>query len=309
MTIGPRPADVGGIVSTEPTIEGVELPGVATSGIMQWDMGDVINNISGDDYVETIEELTEETETMAETLVQDAAKVPDMTNQQVLDYVDTYVSYTVKSEWLEKLKKAYEEAKAKEQSKANRLLTAATVAATGIGGMELAQGLAEQKADKSAEQSMNAYIATMRCEYGKGKSVKAGSEPIELPGGNNENLMKYRNEYFALAADLKTRKEALGMKPGIESEEILDKSQLGLYDDESTGITDGAYASLYRANMLNSEKDKQEIEDAKKTSKNRVVGGGVAAGAGVVGGVVGDALINGTFKKTTTNDDVEEEEE
>ena len=188
---------------------------------------------------------------------------------------------------------SYKSAHDKEQSKENRTLTALTTAATGIGGMQLAQGLAEQKADKSAEQSMNAYIATMRCEYGKGKSVKAGSEPIELPGGNNDNLMKYRNEYFALAADLKTRKEALGMKPGIESEEILDKSQLGLYDDESTGITDGAYASLYRANMLNSEKDKQEIEDAKKTSKNRVVGGGVALGAGAVIGVVGNSLING----------------
>ena len=177
--------------------------------------------------------------------------------------------------------------------RSNRLLTAATTAATGIGGMELAQGLAEQKADKAAEQDMSAYIATMRCTYGNGKQVKAGNEEIELPGGNDATMMKLRAEYITLANDLKERKAALDMKPGIESEEILDKADLGLYDDENIGITDGAYASLYRAQMLNSEKDQQQIDEAKKTSKTRVIAGGVAAGVGVVGGLVGDSLING----------------
>ena len=133
----------------------------------------------------------------------------------------------------------------------------------------------------------------MRCKYGNNKQVKAGAEEIELPGGNDSEMMKLRTEYFSLAADLKERKEALGMKPGIESEVIMDKSQTGLYDDENTGITDSSYSSLYRAEMLNSEKDKTQIEDDKSTSKKRVVGGGVAASAGVVGGVVGDSLING----------------
>lgn len=196
-------------------------------------------------------------------------------------------------------KQAYDSAKATEQSKANRLLTAASSVATGIGGKELAQGLAEQKADRAAEQSMSAYIATMRCSYGNGKQVKAGMEEIELPGGNDGNIMKYRAEYVALAADLKERKTALGLKPGIESEEILDKSQMGLYDDENIGISDGAYASLYRAQMLGSEKDQQQIDDAKQTSKNRVIGGAVAAGVGVVGGIIGDELINQSLSSST----------
>jgi len=167
------------------------------------------------------------------------------------------------------------------------------MAATGIGGMELAQGLAEQKADKDAEQSMSAYIATMRCKYGNGKQVKAGQTEIELPGGNDANIMKYRNEYIALATDLKTRKNAMGLAAGIESEEILDKAQMNLYSQENLGITDGAYSSLYRAQMYDSENDKAQIADAKQTSKNRVIGGAVAAGVGVVGGIVGDQLING----------------
>lgn len=193
---------------------------------------------------------------------------------------------------LKDAKKKYEDAKTNEQSTANRTLTAVTTAATGIGGMELAQGLSEQKADKDAEQDMAAYLATFRCEYGNGKSVKGGTTEIELPGGNDSEMMKLRNEYFALAASLKERKEALGMKPGIESEVILDKAQMGLYDDENVGITDGAYASLYRAAMGN-EKDQAKLQEMKDTSKKRVVDGAIAVGAGVAVGIVGNSLING----------------
>ena len=141
---------------------------------------------------------------------------------------------------------AYKNAKENEQSTANKTLTALTTAATGIGGMELAMGLSEQKADKNADADMDAYIQTFRCTYADGKQVKAGPEEIELPGGNIPELMKLRTEYVALANDLKERKTALGMKPGIESEEILDKATMGLYDDENVGITGGAYASDVR---------------------------------------------------------------
>lgn len=194
---------------------------------------------------------------------------------------------------------AVDDSDASSQSKANRLLTSASSVATGIGGMELAQGLAEQKADKAADADMSAYISTMRCSYGSGKSVKAGTEEIELPGGNSANLMQYRSEYVALASDLKERKNALDMTPGIESEEILDKSQMGLYDDENVGITGGRYASLYRAQMLGSESDQAQLDEAKQTSKTRVIGGAVAAGVGVVGGIVGDELINQSLSSST----------
>ncbi len=193
----------------------------------------------------------------------------------------------------EELQKAYEEAKKREQSLANRTLAAATVAATGIGGMQLAQGLAEQRADREAVTDMTAYIETMRCSYGDGKSVKFGTVPVELPGGNDEKLMQLRSEYFALAASLKERKEALGMKPGIESEIIMDKAQIGLYDQENTGINAGVYSSLYRATALNSENDQAQINTAQDTSSNRVNYGGTAVGIGPIGGFVGNNIING----------------
>jgi hypothetical protein len=185
-----------------------------------------------------------------------------------------------------------DKAKETEQSLANRMLGGLTTAATGIGGMQLAQGLAEKSADSAADKDMDAYMATMKCTYGDGKSVPFSVEPVELPGGNNADLMKYRAEYVALAADLKERKTALDMTPGIEAEEIIDKATAGLYDDENTGITGGAYASRYRAAVGN-EKDEKGLKSDKKEAKTRMIAGGVVAGVGVVGGIIGNSIING----------------
>ena len=202
----------------------------------------------------------------------------------------------------DELRQNYEDLKANEQSTANKTLTALTTAATGIGGMELAMGLSQQKADKEANANMAAYLESFTCSYGEGKRVKAGPEEIELPGGNDAEMMKLRAEYIALAADLKERKTALAMKPGIESEEILDKATMGLYDDENVGITGGNYASLYRAKMLGSEEDQAKIDADKKSAKNRVIGGAVAVGAGVIGGAIGNAIINKDAPKDTSQE-------
>jgi hypothetical protein len=198
-----------------------------------------------------------------------------------------------KAKDLETKQSAYDAAKEKEQSSANRILTAATTAVTGIGAMQALQGLSEQKADKDADAYMAEYIATMRCSYGNVSRIDVGNKPIELPGGNNKALMNYRDEYFALAESLKERKEALGLMPGIESEVILDKANMGLYDQENTGITSGNYASLYRAKMLNNKTDKTKIEEDATKSANRMKYGAIAAGVGVVGGLVGNSAING----------------
>ena len=68
---------------------------------------------------------------------------------------------------------------------------------------------------------------------------------------------------------------------------------MGLYDDENTGITGGAYSSLYRAMALNSAEDQSKIDADKEKSEKRMKIGGTVAGIGVVGGIVGNSLING----------------
>ena len=191
------------------------------------------------------------------------------------------------------LEKRVSELREKEQSLENRTLTAGTMALTGIGGMELAQGLAEQRADKDAEMDMTAYMETFRCEYENGKNVKGGTSEIQLP---SDNLFDLYQEYVTLAADLKERKEALGLKPGIESEVILDKANTSLYDDENTGITNGTYASLYRAKMGN-EADQAKLTDEQTKSENRVKTGAITAGAGTIVGGVGNAIVNKDAQK------------
>ena len=177
-----------------------------------------------------------------------------------------------------------------EQSTANKLLGGASIAATGIGGMQLASAIAENRADDAAERDMAAYLATFRCDYGQGRNIMGGETDVQLPGGNN--LIELKQQFIELAADLKTRKDALEMTPGIESEVILDSATMGLYDDESLGITDGAYTSLSRALSDPDGADAAEWAQQRSDTKSQLTTGAVMAGVGIVGGVVGNLLIN-----------------
>lgn len=184
----------------------------------------------------------------------------------------------------------YKKAKDTEQSLANRTLTAASTAATGVGLMTAASAKAEQKADEDAEQDMSAYLATFRCEYGRGQSTKAGNEEITLPGGNE--LLTYYSEYKSLADNLKNTKKALGMRKGIESEVVYDKAESSLYKYSSVGKTDGAYTSLSRALTDSDGADAAEWNAQKDKTAKKLKGGAIAAGAGVAGGVTGNAVMN-----------------
>ena len=177
-----------------------------------------------------------------------------------------------------------------EQSTANKLLGGASIAATGIGGMQLASAIAENRADDAAERDMAAYLATFRCDYGQGRNIMGGETDVQLPGGNN--LIELKQQFMELATDLKTRKDALEMTPGIESEVILDSATMGLYDDESLGITDGAYTSLSRALSDPDGADAAEWAQQRSDTKSQLTTGAVMAGVGIVGGVVGNLLIN-----------------
>lgn len=190
--------------------------------------------------------------------------------------------------------------KAKEQSTANKLLGGAAIGAMGIGGMQLASAAAEQKADAAAEADMAAYIATFKCDYGQGMNIKGGEANITLPGANV--LLPLYNEYTTLAADLKTRKEALEMAPGIESEVILDAATSGLYDNESIGI-DGAYTSLSRALMDENSADAAAWAAQKSETASQLKTGAIVAGAGALVGIVGNVLINEVADKRKESSD------
>lgn len=202
---------------------------------------------------------------------------------------------------IDALQEKADEAKKREQSTANKLLGGAAIGATGIGMQNLLEGKAEQSADEDAERAMKAYLETFTCDYGQGRNIKGGQMEIELPGATQ--LFEQVNEYKVLAADLKARKEALGLRAGIESEVILDKAETGLYDDAGVGITGGAYTSLSRALQDPTGKDAADLAQQKSDASSKVKTGAITAGAGAIGGAVGNLIINRDKDDANKKDD------
>ena len=189
------------------------------------------------------------------------------------------------------LEQRYNDARARERSLPNRILSSAAIGATGIGGMMALSVLSEKNADENAERDMRAYINTFRCEYADGKSVRGGETNVDLPGGNE--LIEMYKKYATLAKDLKERKESLGIKPGIESEVVVDKASTGLYDNAAVGVVGGGYASIARAIMNPDGEDAKKWNLQLSNTVNKLETGGTVAGAGAVGGFVGNMMING----------------
>lgn len=188
----------------------------------------------------------------------------------------------------------YDLARENEQSLENRMLAATTMGTMGLGGKALAQSMAEQVVDADAERDMAAYLASFRCDYGMGRNIKGGDKNVELPGGSV--LIPMYSEYVALANDLKLRKEQLGLKAGIESEPILDSATTGLYDDVSTGITSGTYASLARAMLDPTGADAKMWAEQKEKTQQNLVAGGAAVGVGAVVGIAGNIAHTNAYK-------------
>ena len=203
---------------------------------------------------------------------------------------------------IEELRDNAEAMRAKEQSTANRLLGAAGIVTTGIGAMQTASAMAEQNADADAERTMRAYLATFHCNYGAGKSVQGGQSNIDLPGGNE--LIGLYSEYVNLANDLKVRKNALNIRPGIESEPILDAATSGLYDDVAIGKTSGAYTSLARALMDPNGADAAAWAQQKSDTADKKKAGMITAGIGAAGSLTANLAINSGKNKQNKIDEI-----
>ncbi len=190
----------------------------------------------------------------------------------------------------------------KETSTANKLIGAAGIGATGIGTSQALSALSEQRADNRAEDDMRAYLATIKCDYGTGKTVNGGETGIELPGGNE--LTQYATQYKTLAADLKVRKTALGMSPGIESETIIDAAETGLYDNAATGKTNGAFTSLSRALSDETSADAQAWAQQKADTASKLKTGAIVAGVGAVGSAIANLAVNSGADKQNKSDEI-----
>ena len=198
---------------------------------------------------------------------------------------------------LTELQKNVDDARANETSLKNKTIDAVGIGGVGIGGMMIGEALSEQKADSDIENEMRAYVDTFRCEYGNNPAVRGGTTNVELPGGNE--LFNLYAQYATLSNDLKIRKEALGIKPGIESEIVLDKSETGLYDDVGTGIVAGSYVSVARALLLGGA-DAAAWANQKQATTDKLNTGIAVAGVAAIGSALANVTHNGSRNKNET---------
>ena len=252
----------------------------------------VIEQILSDNTGKTIADYDSEI-TQIQSNIQKAMDTPvnQMSDRQLLRILDDMDTL----QRLDALRENARKMKEREQSITNRLVGAAAIGLTGIGAMNLMSGLAEQSADEDAERDMRAYLETFRCDYGAGRNIRGGETNIELPGGNE--LLPVVTEYKQLAADLKQRKDVLGLSPGIEAEFVFDSAETGLYDNVALGKNGGAYTSLSRALTDENSKDAAQWAEQKSGAQNKTKTGAIIGGAGVAVGVVGNVVEDAVYNK------------
>ena len=235
-------------------------------------------------------QVLENIEALDEALAEDALKAEKEAKKNQDSEPEPTLTEEQSQAKIDELEANAEALREQEQSLGNRLASGAAMGAMGIGGQMIGSALAEQNADAAAERDMTAYLATFKCDYGAGMNIAGGTLNVELPGANV--LLPIYTEYVTLAADLKTRKEALGMTPGIESNEILDAATSGLYDDVSTGVTGGSFASIARALMNPEGADAAAWAAQKSETSEQLKTGAITAGVGAVVGIAGNAIFN-----------------
>ena len=217
--------------------------------------------------------------------------IPTDSLQETGDY-ETHEEFD-SAAWRRDTENAYKHERDNAQSWANKGTTALSTLATGEGAMMAARAIAEQKADKKAEEQMAEWISKMGCEYGNGQQVNLGKEET-LPGGNE--LTQYYAEYKQLADKLKATKAALNLRSGIEAEVLYNRAETGLYQYANAERQSGGFTSLSRA-LMNPEGTDAEQWNAQKAevAKDLTTGTLLTAG-GLATGAIGNYLVNRNHK-------------
>ena len=171
------------------------------------------------------------------------------------------------------------EARENELSRQNRTLTAATMAATGIGGMQLARGMAEQRADQHGADTMDAYLRSIRCGIGVNRNLTLGEQGT-APGRSAE-FGDAVMEAVMLAQQISNARNHLGMHPGME-EDFLNMIDTSMLFTGRGSDTEGF------ANRFDTAQERLDSGAA----RDRMAAGGAMVGGGVAGGIAGNQMIN-----------------
>ena len=191
--------------------------------------------------------------------------------------------------------------KEKETSMTSKIIDAAGMGVTGIGGAMLAAGISEQRSDAAAEKKMLNYLATFNCDYGSGRyRVENGKIGATLPP-SPDSFFALRQEYDTVARRLHNYKETLGIAPGIESQGPIDDTG-ALYDNAGTTRASTGTFSLARALTDSDSADAAEYNKQKKAATNLVTAGAITAGVGAVGSLTANLIANRNSAKENSKE-------
>ena len=155
-----------------------------------------------------------------------------------------------------------------------------TMGAMGIGGMQLAQGIAEHRADDAGARQIESITNSIRCGIANNRDIRFGEEgatpDISVEHGD------LRMEIITLAQRMRSAREHLGLVSAVAPPEdqflnLIDTSAL-FQGRGGTGYVDNRFETA------------QERLDANQ-GQNRAIAGGVTAGAGAIGGIMGNRNI------------------
>ncbi len=174
----------------------------------------------------------------------------------------------------------------------DKAITGVSTAAMGLGGMQLAQGLGEQSADRDAAAQMQNYLSGIYCKY-PGNQVSYGATGVRLTGANELDLL--REDFATKAAKLKVLKQQLGIASGIESEieigNITYDTNGNIYSAQLAADDTGLYQNASANRGVDEFSTAQQRVDSGETSE-RITTGAVLAGGGAAVSVGGHLLLD-----------------
>ncbi len=118
---------------------------------------------------------------------------------------------------------------------AEKTTVATSVGTISDGMSDILSGVAEQNNDATIARARDAYVATFKCRIvGVDGDIQFNTVGV-VPSVGDE-FLNSKSEYLSLSQKLKVAKKELGMKPGIESQEII-ADVSGLYKNVASGKT------------------------------------------------------------------------
>ncbi|MCL2758342.1 MAG: trypsin-like serine protease [Alphaproteobacteria bacterium] len=251
-----------------------------TGGPISSQFANTVRNIRPDATVEvtTVVESPEtdierELEEKKEDIINTINNVDQLTDREVFNVLIDIVDHSVLSEKMQR----YREARARETSLANRLLTAASIYTIGTGMTDMMAGRAQQEVDERYARQVGVIEQSLNCGIDGHQRIRheqSGNAPM-MP----RDMVEMAQEYASIAANVRFIREQLGIPVGIAGEIPVDM--------RTAYAATAAQEFVFTGGFRTAQERAESGDAASRAQRGRNM-----ALFGTVGAVGGDLLIN-----------------